>query len=439
MNYGLYLFGTNKGTYIQYPSDGEEVFLKPLCVSVKGSQLTVYQKEALTHYAFFRQLGSESSQIFGICIVTNGVHFKEMKVLYQAFDKMFYRIVFSGKILRLTGTGIISYLSDNFASDKESVEQAEVLIRDIIKEDLEPYAVHTRQNFSGLISTTTIALEERNSEILSVIEQNNVVHIYSSDNANSSLNYVEQTVSSLYKENSQLKADYSKLQSQKRQYRNVLFLLFVILACSLGLYYFYNDANDKAEHIRQLEKTITKKNAAIEERDHSISELQNSINDLHDKIGTISSYKLSTGSTIRNSDNQDNAWILWIKARQKIQIESFYIKSQTSGNVDIGLFDTNDNLIASVETYVYEGEFRKVIVDTEWTIDRGAYYMKIRSGVSLQYHSSNDGEYGQFSGGALEVTGACNYSERNDETKKSNHSYYQYFYNIRYHIVVDVK
>ena len=80
MNYSLYLFGTNKGAYIQYPSDGEEAFLRPLCASAKGTQLTVHRKDALTHFAFFRQLGSDSSQVFGICLVTNGVYIKDIKI-----------------------------------------------------------------------------------------------------------------------------------------------------------------------------------------------------------------------------------------------------------------------------------------------------------------------------------------------------------------------
>ena len=61
--------------------------------------------------------------------------------------------------------------------------------------------------------------------------------------------------------------------------------------------------------------------------------------------------------------------------------------------------------------------------------------MKILSGVNLQYHSSSDKEYGQFSGGALEVTGCCNYGDRTNFDSKNKHAYYQYFYNIRYRIV----
>lgn len=205
MNYSLYLFGSNKGEFIQYPYDGEEAFLRSLCNTVKGTKLTVYRKDALTHYAFIRQLHSDSSQVFGICLVTNGAYINDIKILYNTFDKIFSHLVFTGKILRLTSSGIISFVSDNFSLDKTSVEQSQMYIKSAIKEDLHGYCSQTRQNFSGLIATKSLSLDERNSEILKAIEQNNVVHVLPNETTNSSINYVEQTISNLYNENSQLK------------------------------------------------------------------------------------------------------------------------------------------------------------------------------------------------------------------------------------------
>lgn len=316
MNYSLYLFGTNKGTYIQYPSDGEETFLHPLCTNVKGTQLTVYRKDALTHYAFFRQLGTNSLQVFGICLVTNGVYIKDIKVLYQAFDKIFSHIVFSGKILKLMGTGKISYLSDNFASDKMCVEQTVLLVNEIVKKELEPYATHSQQNYSGQIATKTIALEERNSEILKVIEKNNVVHIYSKDNANSSINYVEQTISNLYKENGQLRADYNKLLSQKKQYRNVVILILAVLACGIGLFFLNGSLNDTKNELSSAKSEISELNGKVNSLSKELSNTKNTVevtrkerdevrkkmNDLKDEVG-LSMPIIISNIQIANTNN----------------------------------------------------------------------------------------------------------------------------------------
>lgn len=385
MNYSLYLFGTNKGAYLQYPSDGEESFLRPLCASVKGTQLTVHRKDALTHYAFFRQLGSDSSQVFGICLVTNGVYIKDIKVLYQAFDKVFSRVVFSGKILRLTGTGKITYLMDNFALDKTSVEQTEVLIREIVKEDLEPYAAHTRQNYSGLISTKTIVLEERNSEILKAIEQNNVVHIYSNDSANSSINYVEQTISKLYNENSQLRADYSKLQSQKKQYRNVILLVLAVLACGVGLFFLNGSLNDTKDELSSARSEISELNSKVsnlsEELDNTKTSLritrqerdeaQQKMNDLKDKVGS-SMPIIITDIQIANTNSggdieTDYGNSIYSSSTMYLKPKISYTGIKTGENIDLNVkFYTPSGLSTgsnspygcsySTSMYVYSGE-----------------------------------------------------------------------------------
>ena len=385
MNYSLYLFGTNKGAYIQYPSDGEETFLRPLCSSVKGTQLTVYRKDALTHYAFFRQLGSDSSQIFGICLVTNGVYIKDIKVLYQTFDKIFSQIVFSGKILRLTGTGKITYLVDNFAADKTSVDQTEVLIRKIVKEDLESFTAYTRQNFSGLIATKIIVLEERNSDILKLIEQNNVVHIYSNDNANSSINYVEQTISKLYRENSQLRADYSKLQSQKKQYRNVILLILAVLACGVGLFLLNVSLNDTKNELVGARNEISELNSKVsnlsEDLDNTKTSLQitrkerdeaqQKMNDLKDKVGS-SMPIIITDIQIANTNNSgdietDYGNTIYSSNTMFLKPKISYTGIKTGENINLNVkFYTSSGLSTgssspygcsySTSMYVYSGD-----------------------------------------------------------------------------------
>lgn len=390
MNYSLYLFGTNKGAYIQYPSDGEETFLRPLCASIKSTQLTIYRKDALTHYAFFRQLGSDSSQVFGICLVTNGVYIKDIKVLYQTFDKIFSRIVFSGKILRLTGTGKISYLMDNFALDKTCVEQTEILVRDVVKEDLESYAAHTRQNYSGLIASKTIALEERNSEILKAIEQNNVVHICSNDNANSSINYVEQTISNLYKENSQLRADYSKLQSQKKQYRNVVLLVLTVLACGVGLLFLNGSLNDTRTELSNARNEISELNSKVssltEELDNTKTSLKitreerddvkQKLIDLKNKVDS-SMPIIITDIQIANTSNDgdietDYGNTIYSSSTMYLKPKISYTGIKTGENIDLNVkFYTPSGLSTgsnspygysySTSMYVYSGENTEIL------------------------------------------------------------------------------
>ena len=385
MNYSLYLFGTNKGTYLQYPSDGEETFLRPLCANVNGTQLTIYRKDALTHYAFFCQLSYDLSHVFGICLVANGVYITDIKVLYQTFDKIFSRIVYSGKILKLTDTGRISFTTDNFVSEKTNIEQTEITIREIIKEDLKPYVVHSLQNFSGLIAAKTIALEERNSEILKAIEQNNVVHIYSNDNTNSSINYVEQTISNLSNENKQLRADYNKLQSQKKQYRNVILLVLAIFACGVGLFFLNGSLNSTKNELSNAKAEISelhKKNSSLsielentksslestrKERD----EIQQKINDLRNKVNSTMPI-IITDIQIANTNSggdieTDYGSIIYSRNTMYLKPKITYTGIKTGEKIDLSIrFYTPSGMSTgsnspygysySASLYVYSGE-----------------------------------------------------------------------------------
>lgn len=318
MNYSLYLFGTNKGTYLQYPLDVEEAFLRPLCYSVKDTQLTVHRKKALTYYVFLKELASGSSQVFGMCLVTNGVCIENIKTLYRTFENIFSRIVLSDKILRLSETGRISYVSDNSVFDKADVEQTELLVREIVKEDLEPYAVYTDYNFYGSIATKTIALEERNSEILKAIEENNLVHIYSNDNCNTPISYIEQTISNLHRENSQLRADYNKLQSQKKQYRNVILLIFAVFGCGVGLFLLNASLGDAKNELLSTKSEIGELNGKVsnlsEELDNTKASLkitceerdeaQQKMNDLKELVGS-SMPIIITDVQIANTNSND--------------------------------------------------------------------------------------------------------------------------------------
>ena len=160
---------------------------------------------------------------------------------------------------------------------------------------------------------------------------------------------------------------------------------------------------------------------------------------LNTTIEHLTEYTLTTGATIRNNDSSDNGWIMWLHANRKVQMESFYVKggSSSNGEMTLALYDANDNLIATVNAYVSSSEFKKIYLDSDWTMNSGYYYLRIKepNGKNLQYHSSNDKEYSQFSGGALEVTGCCSYGDRNKDENRNKHSYYQYFYNIQYRIV----
>lgn len=192
----------------------------------------------------------------------------------------------------------------------------------------------------------------------------------------------------------------------------------------------------------KLQQTIDNQYSRINIQSDSIRLNNSLINSLNQELDNVTKFTSNTGASIRNHDRSDNGWIMWVKANTWVKITSFYVKggSSSNGEVVLAIYDSNDNLIATKTTNISSSEFKKVTLGDSWQLKKGAYYIRIKesNGKTLQYHSSNDKEYAQFTGGALEVTGCSSYSDRSNEDSRNGHGYYQYFYNIQYEIIPDV-
>lgn len=440
MNFNFYIFGTPKGRYNQYPKDYIASTLSHLQENIEGARLVIQRETNLIHYVYTERV--DESNVIGFCVVFNNVRILKPKQLILFFRSIIEKnLIEFGNIIKYDNKGKLRYVISTFSECAKENER----IRETVNYELEHNSNEYRfeplkATYNGTKTIGVTDISANDSQIVQLTDKYNTVIV--NHKVGIEHGYIPQVISSLRTQNQQanetiacLQENNAKLERKKNQYRYVILLTLIVIGCCVGLYLFYNEVNDKEAHISNLENKISKLKTTIENKNTAIFGLKDTITDLQHNIELITSYSASTGATIRNNDSHDNGWILWLKAKRKVLIESFYIKGQTSGNVDIGLYDTNDNLIASYESNAVGGEFRKVYVGSEWNIKSGTYYMKILSGVNLQYHSSSDKEYSQFSGGGLEVTGCCNYGDRTNSDSKNKHAYYQYFYNIRYRIV----
>lgn len=198
----------------------------------------------------------------------------------------------------------------------------------------------------------------------------------------------------------------------------------------------------KHGEIDELEHTIDSQNTRISNQIDSLRLSNSLIYSLNQELKNVTRFTSSTGASMRNNGSSDSDWIMWVKANTRVKITSFYVKggSSSNGEVVLAIYDSNDNLIATKTTNISSSEFRRVTLGDSWQLNKGAYYIRIKesNGKSLQYHGSNDKEYAQFTGGALEVTGCSSYGNRSNADSRNNHGYYQYFYNIQYEIITDV-
>lgn len=264
-----------------------------------------------------------------------------------------------------------------------------------------------------------------------------------------------QTTHHLQQNNSNKKDCLSKgVWSRKKALTTVTLLVILFLASAAGCGYFYYTDSIKKEQISFLESKALSQASVIDElrsavedsniQELTINELRSQVDQMGDKLSNLQNSVFSTGSTLKFTSGADSSWIMWLYAKSQVQLQSLYVKKGEAsndyasyGNVEIGLFDSNDNLIASKVITIYSDHFTNVELDNRWTLNAGYYYLKViqDNGNTLQYHGSSNDEYNTFNNGILQVTGCCAYSDRNNSDSKHKHSYYEYFYDIHYKLL----
>ncbi|MBR1786972.1 MAG: hypothetical protein IJ756_07455 [Paludibacteraceae bacterium] len=208
-----------------------------------------------------------------------------------------------------------------------------------------------------------------------------------------------------------------KIEQTKNVFIFFTIILFGILMVFIALHI------ESVEELRQQRIDINKKNTEI-------SKLQQKSSNLQKSIDTISNYTFTTGSNPKNTSSFDTDWVMWLEAKQDLVLDYLYMRGKEYGNVTIYICNKNDKIVKKIKTTVNNSEFKKVYVGA--TLTKGCYYIRRVSGVSLQYHSSSTDEFSLYRDGALVIMGCCAYSNRH--LSKDSKGYYQYYYNLQYHL-----
>lgn len=436
MNFNFYILGTPEGRYSQYPDDYTASTLVGLQEGIVGARLVIYREMDLVHYAYTERLGD--SGIIGFCLIFNKVIIQKPRQLIRLFRFIIEkRLVESCEIVKYTEDGELRFRVKSLSECIKEYDQLKDFINSDFENNASKYNITPLTTiYNGVRSIGELDCNASDSQISAMTIQHNKVVV--NDDGDIEHGYIPKVISSLRKQNQKAIEEISRLQKEnlnlekkKKQHKIVIFLFILVIICSIGLLIFYSEMTNKTQLIRKLENDMVVKVDSLLSQDREICKLNNQIN-------ILSNFKYSTGASIRTVDNADNNWIMWIRANTSVKIISFYIKGSklSNGVIVLGVYDTNDNLIATKNINV-SNSFKKVILDDSWQLNQGSYYIRIKesNGNSLQYHSSNDNEYEQFTGGALEVTGCSSYSNRGNTDSRNKHGYYQYFYNIQYEII----
>ena len=437
MTFDIAYFADLGAGLTSYPTNGhmQQVFKDLLAHAKNEVQIAGQRDGNLLHYGYIRQVGV--GKTFGICVSMPYV-ICNISTWFAHLDNAYASLVAKGAVVHLDSNGELKIVNDSLPEERQQLD----LLTDSLRADIsadETLKYAPLPTASIAVSRQTVvnhSLEDGPETIQRSLEKYYNIYITKTNAEIELLTSYSHTLRTLSNTIKELKEQVASLKRKRKQFSLVFILSTLLLlgaafaiACISGK---NKEIDEKNGDIQRMNSEIDSKKTIIEQKDERIAYLDN-------KCNTITRYSYMVGASPRSEgSSRDNGYIMWLLARQPVKINYFYIESDAIGDITLSLYSENSILIASQLFYISASKSWTKIKPEDFKMEEpGYYYMRISdaNGHNLRWHSSNDEEFSRYRVGALQITGCCNYSERENPDKRTNSSYYQYFYNINYSII----
>lgn len=271
MNFDFYLLGTPDG-YNQYPLDNKADLFRSFHDEVKSdTQMTIWRNADVVYYVYTRNLRTAGkNQYFGMVIALNGLYLTNIGNVLSVFEQLCSNIALRGRILKIDKTGKIQFVHSRFIDTPDEIETTVRECRELVETNLRDDLRHLPEEYIVQRRAVSIAYDDgfNDSKLHNLLKEYNCIHFTNADNKD--VEYFDEIIARLYEENRNLKEQYRRLNSQKKQYRFVI-ILFILLVIVGGTLFAVNHyVHLKHVEIQQKNDTITSQSARIQDQNDTI-------------------------------------------------------------------------------------------------------------------------------------------------------------------------
>lgn len=292
MNISTYIWGYLNNGYSQYPNDySQSVFQNFQNNATAPTQIVIHRNDNLIYYGYIRKLKFE--QYIGVCVVLNGLMLTNFTAMFAIFEDIIASLVVKGDILQFDDDGeIISKVQNLYTNQYEIIRITDLLRSEFVK--LEDSSKPLPPINYG-ISRSEKKCFSNESDEEDIIEASTIysyTYIYKKEDFDEqSLSHYSSVLKRINNENTSLKIENTKLQAQnktilrqKKQFKNVIFLILAIIGCGIGLFVLRNNLNIAKGELDEANNTISNKNDSIKNKDNIISDLYQNISNLNTQL-----------------------------------------------------------------------------------------------------------------------------------------------------------
>ncbi len=305
MNFNLYLFGKNKGTYNQYPDDYTSSILASLCSDLSSSKAMIVRDQNLMHYIYAESLGN--SNVIGVCLIFNKAYIKHVSKIFNYLRGLIESTLLKqGKIIRYNNQGDIEFATTNISDDVKSFDYVKTLVNSKLDSDNNYFGVtELTTTYNGLHNSEIVDGNIANSEIIKLQQKFNKITIdykkgIEEDLTKKVISGLQTQISNLNKKIDSQNQEISKLEKAKKQYKKVMFLFIVLLCCCGGLYFLYTTLDETERNLQSATDQLNTATDSIGSLNNTLTQKQNTIISLTNEVREERSLKEAAQSTLEN-------------------------------------------------------------------------------------------------------------------------------------------
>jgi len=301
MNYSVYIFGELSAGYTQYPEDSSSDVLKGLYRQCKApTQIVVRRDGSMMYYCYIRKL--DGSKYIGISISINGFYISAISGMFSLYEKTIEKMAKQGVFVHFAPNGT---LTTSLKALKFETEEAEALIANI-RQNFENLAAVPkplpRTDFSiAKDSVKDFSVSDDKADIIKSSYTYGFTYIYKDkdfdtvrmNSYRSVLQRITDDNNSLKEANQKLQDEVAEVKRQKKQFKNVVILLLLVIGCGVGIYMLYNnlsitqnDLSSTKEQLDHANNEIAQKQAYLEQAHSEIAEKDDEIAAQADSIAS---------------------------------------------------------------------------------------------------------------------------------------------------------
>ena len=289
MNFVVYIFGELSSGYTQYPEDSSSNILKNLYSKCKATtQIVIHRDSSMMYYSYIRKI-SENRYI-GFSIAVNGYFITKIEDLFTLFENTIEKIAKQGAFIHFSDDGSLTTSSTKLCKEEEEIDTLSDNLRRAFDNLGSFKSKLPQENYSvAKDSVKEFNIFDDKRDIVRATYTYGYTFIYKNEDFNtvrmnsyqSVLSRLNETNLVLRKENKELQENNQEILRQKKQFRNVILLIFVVIGCSIGIFFLYNNLNSTQWQLDKANSTIAVRNNKISRLKNSIDSLQYEYNEEH--------------------------------------------------------------------------------------------------------------------------------------------------------------